>query len=471
MMITLGKQRRPSLFLVLSTLLVLLAGSMALLLQSYQEQKTRANGDSFIGPPTLPAETVDKIFARMGSPMVGTGKVVEQASRQANIDDAFALAVWWVETSDGAAGVGRADYNPGSVRGSAGYPAAFDGYTVYASYAEGITDWFSLLRSRYVDRGLTSVYTLSRPYVGTSSSDQWAAKVVNYMLRYRSEAPPPGRTDHVAFFPGTSTTQSFAQAKRIPRNEPAPAPTTSVQPGTNTPASVMPGLATLLPTNQLLLIVTALLAALVLAMLGLKMRRGIPVVPAVMTETLIKTVRFNEQTNPIHPITPTPALYFNEYSPIAGPVSAPELPFAFWQEPGRKTQALREPQPVGPISSADGFASSHISTNVSLPGLRVRHLIQVAASAEQGTNATTQVPDEREQSFAAYSANQPTTEALPPYRPGLFLPGRMPHPVGVGASTDRSISDRTVEPVAVGAPPPSGGGLLRRYGSTANNEK
>ena len=142
-----------------------------------------------IGPPTLPATTVDKIFAQMSSPMVGTGQVVEQASRQANIDDAFALGVWWTETNDGAAGVGSADRNPGSVRGSSGYPSAYDGYTIYPSYAAAILDWFSILRSRYVSRGLISAYTICYPYVGTSSASLWAGKVVNLMYRYRGEAP------------------------------------------------------------------------------------------------------------------------------------------------------------------------------------------------------------------------------------------------------------------------------------------
>jgi hypothetical protein len=123
--------------------------------------------------------------------MYGTGKVVEQAARQANIDDAFALGAWWVETNDGAAGVGSADRNPGSVRGSSGYPAAFDGYTIYPSYSAAILDWFNLLKNRYVGRGLTTVYAISYPYVGTSSSPLWAGKVVALMQRYRAEAPPP----------------------------------------------------------------------------------------------------------------------------------------------------------------------------------------------------------------------------------------------------------------------------------------
>jgi hypothetical protein len=145
---------------------------------------------SVVRQPSLPAATVDAIFKRLGSPMAGTGQVVVQASLQANIDDAFALAVWWVETNDGAAGVGLADRNPGSVRGSVGYPSAFDGYTIYPSYSAAIVYWFHMLRNVYVNHGLSTVYALSYRYVGTSNSPVWAGHVVSLILKYRGEAPP-----------------------------------------------------------------------------------------------------------------------------------------------------------------------------------------------------------------------------------------------------------------------------------------
>src|SRR5438876_7932067 len=136
---------------ILSVLIILIGGGVALLWQYQQgNQNSHAVGDvSVVGPPTVASATVDAIFARMGSPMAGTGKVVEQASRQANIDDAFALGVWWTETNDGAAGVGLHDRNPGSVRGSVGYPSAYDGYTIYPSYKAAIRYWFNLIRNNY----------------------------------------------------------------------------------------------------------------------------------------------------------------------------------------------------------------------------------------------------------------------------------------------------------------------------------
>jgi hypothetical protein len=133
--------------------------------------------------------------------MVGTGQAVEAASRAQNIDDAFALAVWWTETNDGAAGVGLADRNPGSVRGSVGYPSAYDGYTIYPSFSAAVTYWFSMLKKVYIDRGLTTVSAISHPYVGTSTSYLWAGKVIALMQRYRGEAPPSAVSTSIAAIP------------------------------------------------------------------------------------------------------------------------------------------------------------------------------------------------------------------------------------------------------------------------------
>ena len=146
-----------------------------------------SNSASVVGPPTLPAETVNSILA--GTPMAGLGAVIEEASRNTNIDDAFALAVWWADTNGGAAGVGLSYRNPGGVRGSA--PVGEGGYTIYPSYTDAIYDWFNIIESRYINRGLTSVYTISYPYVGTSGAASWANKVFNLMVRYRAMVSAP----------------------------------------------------------------------------------------------------------------------------------------------------------------------------------------------------------------------------------------------------------------------------------------
>lgn len=224
--------------MTLSLAVILLGGGTALLYQVYQgSTASHASSDSVVGLPSLPASYVDAVFRRLGSPMVGTGQAVEEASRAENIDDAFALAVWWTETNDGAAGVGLADRNPGSVRGSVGYPSAYDGYTIYPSYSAAVTYWFSMMKRVYIDRGLTTVSAISHPYVGTSTSNLWAGKVIALMQTYRSEAPPPPTptptvsTDlarHANEIAQRNALEPQTQAQFEAQNQPAPAPKQNV---------------------------------------------------------------------------------------------------------------------------------------------------------------------------------------------------------------------------------------------------
>jgi hypothetical protein len=211
-------QKRTFRVLMLSLTILLIGGSISAFCLWHQGPiPGHASSDSVVGPPSLPATTVDAIFRRVGSPMVGTGQVVEAAARAANIDDAFALAVWWTETNDGEAGVGRADRNPGSVRGSIGYPSAYDGYTIYPSYTAAVNYWFPLLKRNYINRGLTTVSAIAHPYVGTATSYLWAGKVIALMNRYRGEAPPPTATPEQARTPSASlqrVQQSLAQRQR-----------------------------------------------------------------------------------------------------------------------------------------------------------------------------------------------------------------------------------------------------------------
>jgi hypothetical protein len=178
----------PQHVLIFCFFLIISGSTGTVLWQEQHLYPTRAAGVSITSSPTLSATAVDHIFANVGSPMYGTGNLIATKARQTHIDDAFALAVWWVETNDGMAGVGHFDLNPGSVRGSFDYPTAYDGYTIYPSYAAAITDWFTLLQHHYVDQGLNSVYTISIPYVGTTGAINWANKVIALTLCYHYEA-------------------------------------------------------------------------------------------------------------------------------------------------------------------------------------------------------------------------------------------------------------------------------------------
>lgn len=456
---------RSHIVLVLSTLIILLGGGITLLWQIHQGTSSRADGGDVVGPPTLPAATVDQIFTEVGSPMVGTGKIVEQAARRANVDDAFALAVWWVETNDGQAGVGLNNRNPGAV-------ASTDGFIFYPSYADAVTDWFTVLRSRYIDRGLTSVYTICYPYVATSHSLEWANKVVNYMLRYRGEAPPPTPVPTLGhapvypqFMPSHETTMG---EDRKAESRLHPAPTAVAQPETG--ISALTNIPLLSTQNSLLLAIGAMFVMLALLLIRLnsrKHREKIQVVEAV--------------TEALQPISPLPQLYVNEYSPIAEPASSPS---SFWQEQLAQlqhAQMIQAQTSGGPISSADGLFAAPMASSVSIsddflhtpgaapvlmidgvPQLSFDEPVSVAqtSQAAMGAGVTPGTLRARRLVQMLSEGSYPVTEQLPPFpRPGLSLPGRLPEPVAVGAPASAP------EPVGVGASTrPAGGGLLRRYG-------
>ncbi|GCE10445.1 hypothetical protein KTT_03040 [Tengunoibacter tsumagoiensis] len=304
-------------------LLVLLGGALSLAWQSQQAAITHADASTIVGPPSLPAATVETILKRLGSPMAGNGQVIEQAARDTNIDDAFALAVWWTETNDGAAGVGAGYHNPGGVRGSGAYAIGGGGYTIYPTYADGITDWFNIVKSRYINRGLTTVYTLCTPYVGTSSAYSWADKVVNNMSRYRSEAPPPTPTPTPTPFPDTYQRNhvlidaSTDSLKVRPDTYQEPAPQASLQ-------------TTKTSTGQNAMVLLALLIALVVAGLGYNVRKQLPVsIPrSVQAPDILQ-----QKNSTLQP------LYVNEYSPLSSPKSPKPL-----------LAGLHEPDSLLPLS-------------------------------------------------------------------------------------------------------------------------
>ncbi|MBA2287366.1 MAG: glucosaminidase domain-containing protein [Ktedonobacteraceae bacterium] len=306
----------------LLSLLIILAGGLALLWEMQQGgQSSRASGASVVGAPTLPAATVDKIFARMGSPMAGTGRVVEQASSRTNIDDAFALAVWWTETNDGQAGVGISDRNPGGVRSSAGYPTDHGAYTIYPSYATAINDWFNIVKSRYINRGLTSVYTIAHPYVGTSTSGLWAGKVVNLMNQYHGQAParpqkPKATPTHVTL------ASKFGSGSHHTQTQQGTGNSTGVSPARKVAAAQPQSAPPLSRPLELLLIGCSLLLALVIGLLGWRVGRRLPT-PAPASETYAwnapkvpVTSALNMPLAQFNPITPAPVVDTGTLDPL-----------------------------------------------------------------------------------------------------------------------------------------------------------
>jgi hypothetical protein len=385
------KQIRPTIFLVGCILIILLGAVATIFWQARSELPARADSGNVIGSPTLPAATVDTILANMGSPMAGTGAVIEQASRQTNIDDAFALAVWWTETNDGAAGVGFADRNPGSVRGSYGYPAAFDGYTVYPSYAAGITDWFNVLRSRYVDSGLTSAYTICYPYVGTSSSYQWAIKVVNLMAQYHAIAPPPP-TPTPTPIPTPDAVRIQHVQVHVVKSQPAPlgltreahvtgnvVPPVIVLPRTSVNVPAHSSVAQLSPASPII-IFAGLLAALLIALWGMRIGRS---AQCTVANPLPVPVASEEPVPAFAALAqmPLPALYVNEFSPVL--IASPQTEQLPWSSsPAPVVQPDAVPVFAG-MPEGGGLLKRYADTDALPRRIRLRPISIVSEPVQQ----------------------------------------------------------------------------------------
>ncbi len=352
---TLSRSVAPTRFRLSSVFLALflLGGACALLLASGRSsvRPVRAatvlfDDLSVTGPPTLPAATVNAIFTRLGSPMSGSGAVVEQASRQTNIDDAFALAVWWTETNDGAAGVGLADRNPGSVRGSVGYPSAYDGYTIYPNYTDAINYWFHMLRNLYVDRGLSTVYAISHPYVGTSTSYLWAAKVINLMLSYRGEAPPPTPVPTIAPSPTFSPLLPHHHPAASASNWNAP-PLGKQQAYTGSPATLAdqssaPQSAPFSPLETWGIVIVALLLALTIVLWAEKRLVATPAIKPIASELYGPPSSVPVLRLPTLPTRPLPIPNTNPANPF------PQLP----ETPGKLRRTVLLPsQPESEIEN------------------------------------------------------------------------------------------------------------------------
>jgi hypothetical protein len=103
--------------------------------------------------PTLSQETVVWELAQRGSPLsAADARFIVQASRQASIDDAFALAVWAAESQDGREAV-PGTHNIGNITAAEGVAWAHHIFAIYPTWQAGIAAWFRLIKQLYVQGG------------------------------------------------------------------------------------------------------------------------------------------------------------------------------------------------------------------------------------------------------------------------------------------------------------------------------
>ncbi|EFH87268.1 glucosaminidase domain-containing protein [Ktedonobacter racemifer] len=126
---------------------------------------------SILGTPSISAAFIDKVLAHYGSPAAGTGKALYEDGDMYGIDPAFALAFFWHESTFGLYGAAHATKSLGNIICTSGYPSCIGRFRAYSSWEAGYLDWFRLLKSEYIPRGLTTVDAIIPVYAPGSENN------------------------------------------------------------------------------------------------------------------------------------------------------------------------------------------------------------------------------------------------------------------------------------------------------------
>jgi hypothetical protein len=149
--------------------------------------RSALSGTSVVGGPSLSPDFLNQTLASASSPAAGTGQALYDLSRQYQIDDAYALAVFEKESSFGKYGAGFEDHALGNIV-CAGYPTCNGRFRSYVSWNAGYADFYQLITTEYVARGLSTIETITPVYAPSSENDTglYISQVRQSMLAFRS---------------------------------------------------------------------------------------------------------------------------------------------------------------------------------------------------------------------------------------------------------------------------------------------
>jgi hypothetical protein len=163
---------------------------------SYDVSPAPPGQHSVLGSPTVSVEVVEAVLREYNSPAVGTGRAWIALGQQYGIDPAYALAFFIHEstagTNPGWAGLkpgGGSTHNVGNII-CAGYPTCYGRFRDYASWDEGIEDWYKLIAREYIEgRGAQTVEQIIPIYAPAieNNVDAYVNAVVSMVDGWRRE--------------------------------------------------------------------------------------------------------------------------------------------------------------------------------------------------------------------------------------------------------------------------------------------
>jgi predicted phosphodiesterase len=184
------------------------------------------------GPPSISAQTIDKILADANSPAAGSGIHFINYGLQYNIDPAFALAFFRKESSYGKAGVAKTSKGIGNIKAPTPSCLADYKYTAgpknpgpwcaYHTWEKSIQGWYNYMTHRGVY--LPNKYRLEEilPIYAPRSPASYVSSVKTYVREYRN-------TESQTCSGGSGHTSATLSTPSTPST--APSVTSSVIPG------------------------------------------------------------------------------------------------------------------------------------------------------------------------------------------------------------------------------------------------
>jgi hypothetical protein len=137
---------------------------------------------TIMAPPSVSAARIDEVLASYSSPATGQGAAFYDLGVQYGIDPAYALAFFIHESSAGTKGVARFTNSIGNIRTTPGY-RDYEGYRAYDTWAQGIEDWYKLIKELYVEgwgkRTVAQIIPTYAPSADRNDPPSYIANVTN----------------------------------------------------------------------------------------------------------------------------------------------------------------------------------------------------------------------------------------------------------------------------------------------------
>lgn len=144
--------------------------------------------------PSISIVEVERVLARVNSPMLPYAGDIYAYGVQYGIDPVFALAFWMKESREASDGsVAAVDHNPGYTQGLNSDPHC-GRWACWPTWPEGIQGWFRYMRVYFVDRGRTTVEVILPIYAPPTENNTtgYIASVLNWVYQWRAESAANG---------------------------------------------------------------------------------------------------------------------------------------------------------------------------------------------------------------------------------------------------------------------------------------